>query len=146
MESNTLSGDGPVDASVENTQQEHPTSTDQQTTEATGQATNDDTSPTANVVAPEQGQQDQQDQQDQQPLSQEAPVQESTPENPSLSSEPSTETPELEHAYWAEYEEDTSEPNESEMKEIEAEPDKDCSAHDCKLDGLRMVAHDAHAG
>lgn len=130
MDSNTSSGDGPSDHSVERTQQQQPSSAEPQTTEATDQATNDDTSPTANTVAPEQ---------DQQLPSQDAPVDDSTPENPSPSSEPPAETPEVEHAYWAEIEEDTSEPNESEMKEIEAAADKDYSAYDCKLEGPRIL-------
>lgn len=41
--------------------------------------------------------------------------------------------PELEHAYWADIEEDLSVPDEAEMKEIESAADGDYSAYECKL-------------
>lgn len=41
--------------------------------------------------------------------------------------------PELEHAYWAEIEEDSTVPDETEMKEIESAADGDYSAYECKL-------------
>ncbi|RHZ58884.1 hypothetical protein CDV55_100178 [Aspergillus turcosus] len=44
--------------------------------------------------------------------------------------EPQPAQPELEHAYWAEIEEDTSVPDEAEMKEIESTADGDYSAYE----------------
>lgn len=45
---------------------------------------------------------------------------------------PQPPQPELEHAYWAEIEEDTSVPDEAEMKEIESTADGDYSAYECR--------------
>lgn len=45
--------------------------------------------------------------------------------------------PELEHAYWADIEEDLSVPDEAEMKEIESAADGDYSAYECKC--LRAI-------
>ena len=55
------------------------------------------------------------------PPAQEPPAQEPLPESRPQSPHPPS--PELEHAYWAEFEEDTSVPDGTEMKEIEAAVD-----------------------
>lgn len=49
-----------------------------------------------------------------------------------ISAPPRPPPPEAEHAYWAEMEEDTSVPDEAEMKEIESAADGDYSAYECK--------------
>lgn len=46
---------------------------------------------------------------------------------------PSTDSTDLEHAYWAEYEEDTTTPDEDEMKEIDG-GDSDYSACDRRFE------------
>lgn len=48
------------------------------------------------------------------------------------SAPPRPPPPEVEHAYWAEMEEDTSVPDEAEMKEIESAADGDYSAYECE--------------
>ena len=49
-----------------------------------------------------------------------------------ISAPPRPPPPEVEHAYWAEMEEDTSVPDEAEMKEIESAADGDYSAYECE--------------
>ncbi|KAK2749579.1 hypothetical protein FQN55_003279 [Onygenales sp. PD_40] len=76
----------------------------------------------------------------QEPSSQETISDNSTPEDNNASQDSSTnnhpaeeeepDKPEVEHAYWAEYEEDTSSPDEAELKEIESSSDGDYSALD----------------
>lgn len=56
-----------------------------------------------------------------------------SPEDSSDPSQPARPPPPEEHAYWAEFEEDTSLPNEDEMKEIESAADGDYSAYECEL-------------
>ncbi|KAF9889293.1 hypothetical protein FE257_007401 [Aspergillus nanangensis] len=51
-------------------------------------------------------------------------------ESPSESQPPQCQPPDLEHAFWAEFEEDPSLPDESEMKEIESAADGDYSAYE----------------
>ncbi|KAL3458930.1 hypothetical protein BJX64DRAFT_209411 [Aspergillus heterothallicus] len=55
-------------------------------------------------------------------------AQETTAETDSPSTENPEQEPELEHAYWADEEEDTSVPDEAEMKEIESQAEGDYSA------------------
>lgn len=50
-------------------------------------------------------------------------------------------SPALEHAYWAEIEEDLSVPDEAEMKEIESRADKDYSAHERRFSVERLVVN-----
>lgn len=75
----------------------------------TPEATGNDVSPLSNPVPADN------------PPVQDPPVQEPLPESRPQSPHPPS--PELEHAYWAEFEEDTSVPDEAEMKEIEAAVD-----------------------
>ncbi|KAL2810119.1 hypothetical protein BJX63DRAFT_325570 [Aspergillus granulosus] len=58
--------------------------------------------------------------------------QETTAETDSPSAETAEPEPELEHAYWADEEEDTSVPDEAEMKEIESQAEGDYSALEYK--------------
>ncbi|KAL2846649.1 hypothetical protein BJY01DRAFT_173675 [Aspergillus pseudoustus] len=53
---------------------------------------------------------------------------EAAPETDSPSAENAEQEPELEHAYWADEEEDTSVPDEAELKEIESQAEGDYSA------------------
>lgn len=82
------------------------------------EATGNDVSPPSNPVSTDN------------PPAQDPPAQEPLPESRPQSPHPPS--PELEHAYWAEFEEDTSVPDEEEMKEIEAAVDApDYSASRC---------------
>lgn len=62
------------------------------------------------------------------------PVAESHPPAPTPSTTESSES--VEHAYWAEFDVDTSAPDEEEVREIEA-AENDYSAYDCKFHPLR---------
>lgn len=53
-------------------------------------------------------------------------------QDPADASPPARPPPPEEHAYWAEIEEDTSFPDEAEMKEIESTAQEDYSAYECK--------------
>lgn len=121
MDHGGSSGDRPV---VLDNVQQTPSSTPDLPAVNTIQPSDGDSSPTSNPNPTAQ---------EQQPLPESLPVEEPAREDPSQSSEPSTQPPALEHAYWAELEEDTSVPNESEMKDIEAAADTDRSSLECRL-------------
>lgn len=64
------------------------------------------------------------------PATQEQPH---TPDQADTQAPSRPQPPDLEHPFWAEVEEDTSVPDEAEMKEIESAADGDYSAYECMI-------------
>lgn len=133
MDPGSPSGDAFV--ALDNAQQppSPPPSTPGPPAVSTIQSADDDSSPTSHRDSTAQ---------EQQPPSESPPVEEPVPEDSSRSSEPSTQPPAIEHAYWAEFEEDTSVPSESEIKDIEAAADEDHCSLDCTCCACVLLVDD----